>query len=165
MLLAQASDFGGERRVIGIEVKAPPLGDFSRARGSAGPIKRLAVERGRRDEFCRRLTGIKRCAARIAVDVDDRARKPRAHQCRAKGGDEIVERVEPPIRVLAREPRTDEGWLEAEELCSCVGSADDERRIAALDDEPVGALAGHRAGFSSPGSAAAPTASMTALRL
>jgi hypothetical protein len=58
MLLAQASDFGGERRVIGIEVKAPPLGDFSRVRGSAGPIKQLAVERGRRDEFCRRLAGI-----------------------------------------------------------------------------------------------------------
>ena len=151
MLLAQASDFGGERRVIGIEVKAPPLGDFSRVRGSAGPIKQLAVERGRRDEFCRRLAGIKRGAARIAIDVDDRAREPRPHHSRAEWRDKIVKRVQPPIRVFAREPWINEGRFESEELCPRVGNADDERRIAALDDEPIGTLGGHRAGLSSRG--------------
>ena len=65
MLLAQASDFGGERRVVGSEIKTPSLGDFSRVLRSALPIKRLAVERGRRDQFRCRLAGIKRGAARI----------------------------------------------------------------------------------------------------
>ena len=110
----------------------------------------------------RRLTGIERSAAWIAIDVDDRAREPCSHQCRAEGRDKIVELIEPPIGVLAREPGTDESRLECHEIRARMGNADDERRIAALDDEPIGALAGHRAGFSSPGSAAAPTASMTA---
>ena len=164
MLLAQASDLAGERRMVGIEVKTPPLGDFGRVRRAARPIERLAVEGRGWDEFRRRLTGIERGAARIAIDVDDRAREPRAHQCRAERRDKVVELVEPPIGVLAREPRIDESRLECHEIRPRVRNADDERRIAALDDEPVGALAGHRAGFSSPGSAAAPTASMTALR-
>jgi hypothetical protein len=80
------------------------------------------------------LTRIERGPARIAIDVDDRPRKLRTHQCRAEERDEIVERVEPPIRVLAREPRIGEGRLEAEELCASMGNADDERRIATLDD-------------------------------
>src|ERR1700677_1536165 len=183
MLLAQARDLAGERRVIGIEVKTPAVCDVGRVRrlaqaierlAGAGPggarvrrrlaqaIERLAVEGRGRAEFRRRLTRIERSAAWIAIDVDDRARQLGSHQCRAERLDEIVERVEPPIRVLAREPRIDEGRLEAEELCPRMGNADDERRIAALDDEPVGTLGGHRAGFSSEGSATAPIASMTA---
>ncbi len=124
--------------MVRIEVKAPPLGDLGRVRRSARPIERLAIEGRRWDKFCRRLAGIERSAARIAVDVDDRARKPRPHQCRAERRDEIVELVEPPIRVLAREPRIDEGRLERQQVRSRMGNADDERRVAALDDEPVG---------------------------
>ena len=124
--------------MIGIEVKAAALGDFKRVRRQPRAIERLAVEGCGRDEFRRRLTGIERSAARIAIDVDDRARKPRAQQRRAERRDEIVELVEPPIRVLAREPRIDESGLEPEEVCARVGNADDERRLAALDDEPVG---------------------------
>ena len=81
------------------------------------------------------------------------------------GASEIIELVEPPVRILAREPRIDEGRLEVEEVYSRVGNADDERRLAALDDEPVRTPGGHRAGPSSAGSVAAPTASIMAPRL
>ena len=165
MLLAQASNLSGERRMVGVEVKTPPVGNVGRVWLEAWPIERFAVEGRGRDEFRRRLTGIERSAARIAIDVDDRAGEPRAHQGRAERCDKIVKLVEPPIGVLAREPRIDESRFESQEVRSRMGNADDERRIAALDDEPVGTLGSHRAGFSSPGSAAAPTASMTALPL
>src|ERR1700677_1643790 len=160
--LPEACDLAGERRVIGIEVKTPAVCDVGRVRRLARAIERLAVEGRGRAEFRRRLTRIERSAAWIAIDVDDRARQLGSHQCRAERLDEIVERVEPPVRILAREPRIDEGRLEADELCPRLGNADDERRIAALDDEPVGTLGGHRAGFSSEGGATAPIASMTA---
>src|ERR1700677_333057 len=111
MLLAQARDLAGERRVIGIQVKTPAVCDVGRVRRLARAIERLAVKGRCRAEFRRRLTRIERGAAWIAIDVDDRAREPRPYQCRAERRDEIVERVEPPIGVLAREPRTDESRL------------------------------------------------------
>src|ERR1700679_357607 len=138
VLLAEARDLAGERRVIGIEVKTAPLGDFSCVRRVDRAIERLAIKGRGRDEFRGRLTRIERSSAWIAIGVDDRARQPRAHNSRAERLDKVVERVEPPIRVLAREPWIDEARLEAEELCPRVGYADDERRVAALDDEPVG---------------------------
>ena len=147
--------------MIGIEVKAAALGDFKRVWRQPRAIKRRAVEGCGRDEFRCRLTGIERSAARIAIDVDDRARKPRAQQRRAERRDKIIELVEAPIRVLARDPGIDESGLEPEEVCARVRNADDERRLAALDDDPVGTERCHCAGLSSPGSVAAPTASMT----
>src|ERR1700733_11560174 len=134
MLLAETRDLAGERCVIGIEVKAPTLGDVDRVRRLARAIERLAVKGRCRAGVRRRLTRIERSAAWIAIDVDDRAREPRPHQCRAERRDKIVKRIKPPIGVLAREPRTGESRLEAEELCAGMGNADDERRIAALED-------------------------------
>ena len=162
MLLAQPPDLFAKRRVVRIEVETSSVCNVGCVWGQACAIERLAVERGRRDEFCRGLTGIERGAARIAIDVDDRARKPRAHHSRAERRDKIVKPIKPPIGVFAGEPRTYESRVESEEIRPRVGNADDERRVAALDDEPIGAF-GHRAGVSSPGSAAAPTASMMAL--
>ncbi len=148
--------------MIGIEIEAPAPVDFARVRRLALAVERLAVEGRGRDKFRRRLAGIERGAARIAIDVDDRARKFRAHERRPERAGEIVEFVEPPVRVLAGEPRTDESRLEVEEVCPGVRNADDERRVPALDDEPVGTLVAHRAGLSSEGSATAPTASIAA---
>src|SRR5580692_11496913 len=151
--------------MVGVEIKAPAFGDFSRVRGVARAIQWLALEGRGRDELRRRLTGIERYAAWVATDVDDRARELCPHQRRAERRDKVVELIEPPIRVLAREPRINESRFEPEELCSRVRNADDERRIAALDDKPVGMCGGHRGSPSSEGRVAAPTASMTALRL
>ena len=162
MNLTEPGDLGRERRMIGIEIKTPPLGDFSRVRRLVRPVERLAVEGRSRHEFGRRLAGIERCAAWIAIDVDDRARKSRAHERSPERRDEIVKLVEPPVRVLAREPRIGEGRLKAEKIYARVRNADDERRLAALDDEPGRMLGGHSGALSSEGSAAAPAAPMTA---
>ena len=159
---AEPRDLGRERRMIGVEVEAPSRGDFSRVRRLVRPVERLAVEGGGWAELGRRLARIERRAARIAIDVDDRARESRAHERSPDRRDEIVKVVKPPIRVLAREPGIDEGWLKPQKVNARVGNADDERRLAALDDKPVGILGAHRASLSSPGSAAAPTASTTA---
>ena len=86
----------------------------------------------------------------------------RAHERSPKRRDEIVKLVEPPVRVLAREPGIGEGRLKAEEICSRMRNADDERRLAALDDEPGRMLGAHRASLSSDGQRRDPDASMTA---
>ena len=69
----------------------------------------------------------------------------RAHDRRAERPDEIVELVEPPVGVLAREPRADEARLVVPELDAGVRNADDQRRLAASDIEPVRILAAHGA--------------------
>src|ERR1700722_2007661 len=165
MLLPQASNLTGERRVVGVEVKTSPLCNVGRVRLEAWPIERFAIEGRGWDEFRRRLTGIERSSARIAIDVDDGAREPRPQHSRAEWPDKVVELVEPPIRIFAREPRIDEIRFEPKQICPRMRNTDDERRAAGLDHDPVGTLAGHRVGFSSPGSAPGPIASMTALRL
>ena len=88
--------------------------------------------------------------------------KSRAHERSPERRDEIVKLVEPPVRVLAREPGIGEGRLKGEKINSRVRNADDERRLAALDDEPGRMLGGHSGALSSEGSAAAPAAPMTA---
>jgi len=41
---------------------------------------------------------------------------------------ERVELIDPPIRILPREPRRDESWFEIDEIGAGVRQADDERR-------------------------------------
>ena len=84
----------------------------------------------------------------------------RANERRVERADEIVELVETPVGVLAREPRVDETLFVCAEIYAGMGNADDQRRCAAPDHEPVGML-GHRAA-STPGNSAAPAASMIA---
>src|SRR5262249_13095743 len=92
----------------------------------------------------------------------DGPRKPRAHHSRAQRLDKIVERLDAPVRVLARKPRINESRFELGEVYAGVGNADDERRRAALHDQPVGVLAHHRGPRSRAGKIASPIASITA---
>ena len=83
-------DLGAEGVVIGREIEPAALGDLSLVWRFAGPVKRLAVERRRRAQLGRRLAGIERGAAGIAVDVDDRARNRGPHDRRAEVSGEGV---------------------------------------------------------------------------
>src|ERR1700727_992459 len=100
MLLTEPRDLGGERGMVGIEIKAPSLGDFGRVRRSARPIERLAVEGRGWAELRRRLTRIERSAARVAIDVDDRARKFRAEQSCAERFAKMFKWSTPPSAAL-----------------------------------------------------------------
>ena len=111
-VLAQAHDLGMERVVIGLEGEPQAVGGARFVGRLARTVERLAVEGSGRTEFGRRLAGIERGAAGIAIDVDDRARERRANERRIQRLDEIVEFVQPPVGVLAREPRIDELRLE-----------------------------------------------------
>src|SRR5579863_7680227 len=147
----QPVDLAAKRRMIWVEIKPPPVADLIRSGRLSRPVKRLAVECRRRTEFCRLKARIEGGAARVAIDVDDRTRKQRPHDSCAERSDKIVKLLEQPIRVLPREPRIDEIRLERGEVRAGMRNADDQRRRAALDDQPVGALGGHRTALSRPG--------------
>ena len=123
MRSAQSRDLGGERGVEGLEIEPPSIGDFLSVGRFALAIKRLAVEGRRRAEFGRRLAGIERRAARIAVDVDQRARQRGPDNRRAERAGEIVELGDVPIRVAARQPWAGETRLAAVEVEPGVGNA------------------------------------------
>ena len=158
----QPRDLGGERGVIGLEIEPPPLGDLCVVGRFALAIERLAVEGRRRAELGRRLAGIERRAGRIAVDVDERARQRRADDRRAERARRNRRAAgSTSRRRLPRQPGATKRGLAAVELGSGVGNADDQRRVAALDRQPVGRGA-HRLAPSSAGSGVAPTAATIA---
>ena len=67
----------------------------------------------------------------IAVRIDGRA----------EIGGEIVEPLDPPVGVLAREPGRDEaGFILGRDVRAGMRQAHHERRVAAVDGQPVGML-------------------------
>src|SRR5208337_2166371 len=152
-------DLPMERVVIRVKVGPSAPVDLDRVRNGAR-IERLAVEGRRRAEPGRRLTRIERGGARVAIDVDDRARQTRPHERRAEGSHEIIELVEPPVGILGCPPRTDEALLVLPQFEPAMRNADDQRRFALPDLEPV-RMRAHR-GASRTGSSPSPTASTIA---
>ena len=146
MALAQPADLVSQRLVVGRVVARAALGDLGLAGRLAKAVQRLAVEGCRRTEFGRRLPGIERDPVGIAVDVDDRARDRRLNDGRAELFREIVQRAQAPVRVASRDPGADESGLAVAKIRSGVRDADDQRRVAALDKEPVGGHAASNSG-------------------
>ena len=138
MDLAQAVELGAQRRVIGREIRLAAARDLSLAGRLAAMIERRAVEIGRRTQLGRRLTRIERGAGGIAVDVDHAARDPRAHRRRAHRMREIVEPVDPPIRIAPRVPERGETRLKFRwNIGAGVRKAHHQGLFRALDREPV----------------------------
>ena len=137
VLAAEAGDLAPQRLVIGRIIERAALGDVSRTGRPALEIKRLAVEGGRRAELRRGLTRIERGAVGTAVHVDDRARNLRSHNRRADRAGEIVKLRDVPVGVAPCEPRADEARLEFGKIRPGVRDADDKRRVAPLDAEPI----------------------------
>src|SRR5579871_5577654 len=112
----QPGDLGMERGMVGLEIALGPLLDLFAGRGLALPVEGLAVEGRGWAEFGRRLARVERGAARVAVDVDDRPGKLRAHDCRPEPAREGVKLIKPPVGVLPGEPRVHETRLELPKL-------------------------------------------------
>ena len=134
----QPSHLGVEGSVIRVEPSGPPLRDLQRVGLLSRPVQRLAVETRGRAELRRRLAGIERNPGGVSVHVDGGARESRAHHGRPHAGSEIIEPVDPPIRILSGQPRGVEalseiGWY----IGAGVRQADEERCVAAVDLEPT----------------------------
>ncbi len=144
VLSPQPADFGGEGLVIGGKPSPPAFGDLVLGRLLAAPVERLAVEGGGRAKLSGRLAGIEGGAAGVAIDVDYGARHRRAHQGRSHFAGEVIEPVDPPVGILARQPRRDQALFDLRrDLGSRVRETDDQRGRAALDGEPGGIGAHH----------------------
>ncbi len=112
MRAAQAGDLGGERGVVGGEVGGLAPLDVGRVGRHAGLPQRLAVEGGGGDEFGRVLAGVEGDAGGVAVDVDDGAGDGGVDRGGTQLARESVELVDPPVGVLAGEPRRDAARLD-----------------------------------------------------
>ena len=80
----------------------------------------------------------------IAIDVDHGARDGGVDRGGAQVAHEIVELVDPPVGVLARQPRRHAARLDVgRDLGAGVRKADDQRRLALLDGEPCWVIRHH----------------------
>src|SRR6185312_2143997 len=105
---------------------------------AARDVERLAVESRERTELRRYATGIKRCAGGIAVGIDHRAREARAHRRRIELARHRIEPVDPPVRVLEREPARAEATLDLGwNFRPRLRKAHEKRCATAADLEPV----------------------------
>src|SRR5690606_35033712 len=111
-----------------------------------------------RAEAGRRLPRIERCAGRVAVDVDHRARNRGADHGYAQAGGEIIERHDPPIGVAPAEPGRHQPVFDPREIRAGMRDRNEERRVALHDAEP----AGMRVHPATPGKSIAPAAAISA---
>ncbi len=132
--------------MIGLEDGGAAGLDFGLVRRQAVAIEGLAVEGLGGAEARRRLARIERSAGGVAVHIDHRSGHARPYRRRADPDGEVVEAVDPPVRVLAPQPGRGQPRLDVSgDVGPGVGDADDQGRIAPPDEEPVG---GH--GLGSP---------------
>src|SRR5215469_6317819 len=125
--------------MIAIEVLPAPLGDLVRVGAIPLPVQRLAVEGRERTEVGRGLARIQGSARGVAVHIDHRAAYVRAHSRRAHLAGEGVELVDPPVAVLASQPRRHEALLYlTRDIDTGMREADDQRPITPADLQPFG---------------------------
>src|SRR5262249_39779149 len=98
--------------MVRLEVRSAAPGDGIPVPFTTRMIKGFAVECSGRAQLGGRLPGIKRRAGRITIYIDDRTGNRRADHRSAESGREIVELLDPPIRILACEPGGHEAGLE-----------------------------------------------------
>jgi hypothetical protein len=134
---SQPGDRRGNCRMVGIEKRGAAHCQLRTLGLKAGPVQRLAVKGRCGTQLGGRLSGIQRHAGRVPVTVNDRARDAGPDDGRTHRMCEVVEQVDPPVRILACEPWRNEAVLNiARNVHPGVGHREDERRIAARNGEP-----------------------------
>ncbi len=101
---SQSLEFALHGPVIRLEVQRAAARDLAVAGLVTRLVKRLAIERGGGAQVCRGLPWIEGCAGRVAIYVDHRSRLRRSDRRGAQAGDEVIEQMDPPVRVLASQP-------------------------------------------------------------
>src|SRR3984957_13121340 len=104
MLLAKPRNLARQSMVIRVKVYAPPACYLLGIRCVTGPVEKLAVARRGGVELRRGLPRLKGNTGGVAIGVDDRARKRGADDSRPEVVREAIKLVDPPVRILAREP-------------------------------------------------------------
>ncbi len=129
---ANALDFGGELRMIRIEVFGASRRDLAGVRRTAVGVERLIRERARRAELGVVGTRVERDSGRIAIQVDDVARVRRDEHRDARLAREREELLDMPIGVGKRaRSRCQPFGKTRRQMGAGVRDVDDERRVAA----------------------------------
>jgi hypothetical protein len=125
--------FRGNERVVEIEIRRPSGRDLIGA-GRGSCVDRLVRESARGTQFRVVGAGVKRRAARIAIEVDDVTRMRRNEQRRPRSARESIQLADMPVGIRKcagrrRKASRNFRWHKG----SRVRDVDDQRRVAARD--------------------------------